>query len=156
MIRIVRFGNVSACAAAAKPTIVSKTISHRFTRSKPITEYSPLTFGQSRRSSMPLFDLDIGIGHDLFPARNFLAQKNRELVRRAAERIDADRRDLPGEFRIFERASDLEIEFLHDVVGRAFGDDDADPCGDAEAWQAGLVHCRNVGSDLGAAKTGLG
>src|ERR1700730_12191421 len=105
-------------------------------------------------SMIPL-ELDAGILHDLFPARNFLAQKSRELVRCAANRIDADRRDLPGEFRVFERASDFEIELLHDVVRRALGDDDPDPCGDAKARQTGLVQCRNVGSDVGTAKAGL-
>ena len=103
--------------------------------------------------TIPL-NFDAGLLHDFFPARNFLAQKSRELVRRAAKGIDADRRDLVGKLRIFERASDFEIELLHDVVGRALGDDDADPCGDAEARQPRLVQSRNVGSDLGTAQAG--
>src|ERR1700722_7410010 len=144
MIRIVRFGNVCACAAAAMPTTVSKAISQRFTCKKPVMTYS----------TIPL-ELDAGILHDLFPARNFLAQKTSELVRRAANRIDADGRDLPGKFRVFERASGFGIEFLHDVVRRALGDDDPDPCGDAKTRQAGLVQRWNIGSDLGTAQAGL-
>lgn len=85
---------------------------------------------------MIALNFDIGILHDLFPARNFPAKNSRELVGGAAERIDTDRRNLTGKLRIFERAPDFEIKLLHDVFGRALGGDDSDPCGEVKARQS--------------------
>jgi hypothetical protein len=55
------------------------------------------------RSPSPLpLNLHFPIRDDLLPARNFLAQGNAEFLRGAADRIDADGRELPGEVRVLE------------------------------------------------------
>ena len=62
IIRIVRFGNVSACAAAAMAPAVSKTNRQRL----HVKQIHHEIFND------PL-QLDPGLLHDLFPAWNFLA-----------------------------------------------------------------------------------
>src|SRR4029077_7444590 len=148
MMRIVLVGNVSACAAAVMPATVSKAISQC---AMALIVSSPSLVAKSMR----LLNFDIAILHDLLPAWNFLPEKNRELVRRAAKRIDTEDRDLVGEVRVLQGAADFAIEFLHDVLGRALGGDDADPCGDAKTRQSRLVQSRDVGRDPGPAQAGL-
>jgi hypothetical protein len=66
------------------------------------------------RSTIPL-NLHLAVLHDLLPARDFLAQEGAEFLRRAADRIDADGRELPGEVRVLERATDFAIRGEADV-----------------------------------------
>src|SRR6516165_1198325 len=99
-------------------------------------------------------NFDLGVLRNLPPTGDFLAQKGRELIWGAAERVDTDGRNLVCELRIFERTPDLEVQLLHDALGRALRGNDPDPCRDAEARQSRFVKRRDIGRDASTAKTG--
>src|SRR5262245_56638188 len=63
----------------------------------------------SANASPRSFDLPSRVLHDLLPARDLLAQEGRELLRRAAERIDPHGGDLPRELRVLQGTADLAI-----------------------------------------------
>src|SRR5215475_8628201 len=100
------------------------------------------------------FQLGSGLLNDLLPTGNLLAQKGREFLRRAADRVDPHFRYLRDEFGILECTSDFEIELLDDVGGRSLGDDESDPGGDVEAAQSRFIERRDVGGDCRPAQAG--
>src|SRR5580704_17065336 len=77
-------------------------------------EYTARSETVAKKSLLPL-NLHLAVLHDLLPARDFLAQEGAEFLRRAADRIDADGRELPGEVRVLERATDFAIRGEADV-----------------------------------------
>src|SRR5580704_4597331 len=117
-------------------------------------EYTARSETVAKKSLLPL-NLHLAIRHDLLPARDFLAQEGAEFFRCAADRIDADRGELPGEVRVLERAADFGVERLHDGGWRAFRRDRADPGGDVETRQSGFVQGRDIGRDVGPVQSGL-
>src|SRR5262245_26868411 len=119
---IVRPSNITAGAAG-------RSSRFRTVRSPRVIDVTSVIIGPQPRS----FQLGSDVLNDLLPTGNLLAQKGREFLRRAAERVDPDFRHLGDEFGILECTCNFEIELFDDVGGRALGDDKSDPRRNVEA-----------------------
>src|SRR6187402_1109388 len=122
------------CAARAASTAarISSSVSARRATS------GPLRYVMSTDCITLLLRLDVGLADDLRPLAALGGDHLLEVLRRVAEGIEPQRRELLAHVRGRERLGHAGVELAHDGRRRSRAHDDAVPRGHVEAGKAAL------------------